>query len=125
MINGTFELVEEMPKLLDQIDQFSSIQLNEYEREAFAESASLLRWDEYKTPIMSKDLLRIKRSDDNNNSIWHTFNRVQENLMQGVRSRHPRKFKSTKSRKIKSVTEDIRLNKGLWKLAEAMKTHKT
>lgn len=56
-------------------------------------------------------LLRARRWDDrtDNDNLWRVFNRVQENLVRGVRG----------SRKITSISTSQRINSGLWELAES------
>jgi len=58
--------------------------------------------------------------DDRGADLWRTFNRVQENLMQGgLQGRNANGGRST-TRRVSSVSENIRLNRALWTLADEM-----
>ena len=54
-------------------------------------------------------LLAHRREEDNGNTTWQVFNRVQENLMSGVEG-----F----SRPIRGYSDSVRVNQLLWKGAE-------
>ncbi|WP_186153310.1 DUF932 domain-containing protein, partial [Burkholderia gladioli] len=75
-------------------------------------------------PITESQVLRARRSEDAGDDLWTTFNRVQESLTQGgMRGRSPA-GRRIKTRPITGIDQDIRLNRALWMLAEAMQTHK-
>jgi hypothetical protein len=54
------------------------------------------------------------------NTLWQTFNRVQENLITGAtyRTRAPRGYRtvSRRTRKVKGIDQNIDLNRTLWDL---------
>jgi hypothetical protein len=66
-------------------------------------------------------LLAVRRQDDLGHDLWTTFNRIQENVIRGGqrddsrRTAFGKRFRATRS--VKSLTEDVRINKGLWELA--------
>jgi hypothetical protein len=53
----------------------------------------------------------------NKPDLWHTFNRIQENSLKGVRTRDDRWHRVT-SRAVKGIDGDVKLNRALWSLAE-------
>ncbi|MBV1870894.1 MAG: DUF945 domain-containing protein [Gammaproteobacteria bacterium] len=122
VLEGSFKIIKDMPEMLEKIEDYGAIDLSEDERSIFASSAATLRWDEEKMPINCEDLLSINRRQDHDvqRSLWGTLNIIQENLLQGVRSRNPATRKRVTSRKVKSVNSDVRLNKSLWELTERM-----
>ena len=131
VIEGTFKIVEDMPELMNRVEEFKSITLAPAEREAFADAAVQLRYptDEAgndTAPITGSQLLTPRRWDDKNKTdLWATFNTVQENFIRGGLRGRGTTGKRTTTREIKSVNEDMRLNKALWVLADAMKQHKS
>jgi hypothetical protein len=49
--------------------------------------------------------------------LWSTLNKVQENLLRGGMSRRSVNGRLTRTRRITSIREDVRLNGRLWDLA--------
>ncbi len=118
-------ITKSIPETMDNIKKFKSIQLSEGEQEIFADAAIPLRFDGEKYTVEPSSLLRRRRYHDDSNDLWSTFNRVQENIIKGgVRQRkvNPKPYTNPyiRSRKVKDIKEDIRLNKSLWTLTEKM-----
>ena len=91
---------------------------------AFAKASLPLRFSESEQKPSEKAVLMRRRSADTGNDLWTTFNVVQENLIKGGIPRVTRKGKIAKTRKINGIDGNVRLNKALWTLAEAMKALK-
>ena len=68
--------------------------------------------------ISVEKILETRRFDDRGDSLWQVFNRVQENLIRGGQKDYSR---HTRTRPVTGLAEDIRLNKSLWHLAEALR----
>jgi hypothetical protein len=65
-----------------------------------------------------------RRHDDQASDLWTTFNVVQENVIRGGltavgRDANGRRRRTT-TRAVNGIDQDVRLNKGLWVLAERM-----
>lgn len=63
--------------------------------------------------------------DDLGNDLWHTLNRVQENVIAGglhaiQRDSEGRRVHRVSTRRINGIDQDVRLNRALWALAEKM-----
>src|SRR5450432_848596 len=82
-INVTYSIVEEFPKVLESVEQFSQLRLNEGQRTAFATAALELRYDVGEAPITPAQVIRTRRTADAGTSLWNTFNAAQENLVAG------------------------------------------
>jgi len=78
-----------------------------------------LRWDKDEKgqfPVDPCQLLKQRRSADEGNSLWKTYNKIQENLVKGGQrpiGRHGRR-----TRKVTSALADHKLNRDLWGLTE-------
>lgn len=116
VIDATYSIVEEFPAIVGKAETFRQIELSREEQRAFAESALSLRWDEGHAPIDPEQALTIRRSDDREPNLWNVFNRVQENLMKGGIRGRSQTGRRMRTRRINSVTEDVKLNKALWAL---------
>lgn len=124
----------EMPRVLTGIEAMKLIELTKNEQGIFAETAKRMKYGE-ESPLQSAQLLMPRRHGDFGNDLWSTFNRVQENITKGGNhyfipahkdeEGNYVRAKSRKTRKINSITEDTKINKALWFLAEEMKKLKT
>ncbi|MCP4154104.1 MAG: DUF945 domain-containing protein [bacterium] len=119
VIEGTYEIVEELPRIADQVNTFRQIDLTPSEQKTLAEAALTARWDE-KPPISPTQLVSSRRSEDNKDDLWTTFQRVQENLIKGGLQGIGKTGRRLTTRAIKSVDADIKLNKALWLLTQRM-----
>mgnify|MGYP001617490074 CR=1 FL=1 len=125
VIEGSYSIINDMPKVLEQVESMKAITLGNHEQFAFAKAALELRCptDEAgnnRSSVEPDQLLKIRRYDDQTNTLWNTFQRVQENFIKGGLRGTGTTGKRTTTRAIKSVTEDVRLNKALWMLAETL-----
>ncbi|MCG5526544.1 DUF945 domain-containing protein, partial [Ectothiorhodospira haloalkaliphila] len=70
-------------------------------------------------PIKPENLLEARRREDaQDQTLWGAFNKAQENLLKGGIRGRSRSGRRTRTRPIHSVTEDVRLNRALWRLTE-------
>lgn len=124
-IEASFEVIKEVPRLMSSVDAMRNVTLSGDERRAFAESAVLARYDELEgAPIAALDLLRPRRYDDQGSDLWRTFNTVQENMLKGGVCGRSKTGRRLRTRAVQSISEDTRLNKALWHLAETLRQAK-
>ena len=117
IVDASFRVIESLPGIAEGIESMGAITLEAGEREAFAAAALTLRYPD-ESPIRPAQLLSTRRSADTSSDLWTTFNVLQENLLQGGQRRTDSR---RRTRKISSVSEDVRLNRSLWTLAEELK----
>ena len=123
IIDATYRIVEETPRVLDQIEAWKSVTLDPARQLAFATAALEIR--DGTAEIEPRALLAPRRSEDRPNpdgsrDLWKTLNVTQEALTKGgVRGRSVSGRRMT-TRPIKAVDADIRTNRALWKLAEEL-----
>lgn len=122
IIKGSHEHIEEVPRIAASVHRFRATEMDPAERQLFAEVSLEARYGPewgHKAPVVPAQLLNARRSTDTGHDLWATFNRVQENLLKGGglpgRSKTGR---PVRTRAIRSVGEDVRLNRALWRLAE-------
>jgi hypothetical protein len=132
VIEGSFTVLGESQKALEHAESWSAITLSPPEQHAFAESARILRFGDTEgqvtSPITATQLLQVNRPADSGASLWKTFNRVQENVIQGglraTDRSNPRRVRHVTSRPVNGIDQDQRLNRALWHLAETLASHK-
>lgn len=120
ILEGVFSIVEDFPLIADKIDEWSSIELSNDQRLAFARAALPLRFDDT-SGVVADQLLSPRRYGDGKPDLFTTFNVVQENLIRGgLRMKRNANGRSNTTREIKSVDRDLKLNRALWTLASEM-----
>jgi len=123
VIEGVFSIVDHLPEVEGKIDTFRRIQLSSAEQQALAKASIATRWDEA-APVVPGEVLRVRRHGDQGADLWTVFNRIQENMirggLRGITLAANGRPKRTTTREVKSVTENVRLNKALWTLADEM-----
>lgn len=127
VIGGSLNLIDEAPKISDQINQWRTITLKPTEQLALAESAHMLRYPDQQSTsalaIKPETLLKARRYDDNGSDLWSTFNRIQENTVRGGVKGFVRdgfRLHRRTVREVKGIDQNVDLNKALWTLAEKM-----
>lgn len=134
VIAAAYRVIERMPELTHEVKSFKETEVNDKAARAFAAAALELKYptevDEVTgkrtvtSPIEPSQIIQPRRwaDRDEKNNLWGVFNMVQENLINGgVRGRSSSGRRTT-TRAVKSVTEDLRLNKALWTLATEMRS---
>jgi hypothetical protein len=124
VVAGSQAVLEGSKRALIAVRDWSNLQLTNGEQHAFAEAAFGLRFvndeGEVTTPITPDQLLQPRRRDDVGNSLWLTFNRVQEHLVKGGDhgvDRTNGRRRNVTSRPVNGIDGDVKLNRSLWVLA--------
>lgn len=126
VIDGCIEILGRLPEVSEQVRQFSALQLTQGEQAAFAKAALALRYDENEAPIEAGRLLTLRRSADAAPTMWNTLNTVQENTIRGglgyvLRDENGRRKQLRRTGEVRGIDQNVKLNKGLWILAEEMR----
>jgi len=118
VIEGSYEIIERAPAVMESIDDMKQLTLNQDEQYALAESA--LEITESKARPLQ--LLQQRRYEDTAPNLWNVFNTIQENSVRGGQfTGYSDKGRRQRTRAIKSIDKDIKLNRALWSLAEKMR----
>jgi hypothetical protein len=130
VIDASFKVLSAVPDIMNKVRLFQDRVLTDAERLALATAAATYRWeDPNKAPVSPSMLLNPRRFGDGAKDLWTTLNAVQENLVRGGQRDHSRRrpdgSRMHKSRAIKGIDEDLRLNKALWHMAEVLRTQGT
>lgn len=119
VLEGTYQVVQDMETIADQAGTMTSIALNRDEQMAYAEAALGIRWAD-NAPVTAEQLLLTRRYEDKPGDLWTTYNRVQENIIRGGLSGVNAAGRRQRTRGVASINEDTRINRALWQLAEKM-----
>lgn len=128
-IEGAFTVAREFEKVTAAASQMQAITLQRDHSAAFADAALAVKYfDEEKgevdAPIQPAQLLIPRRHEDGANDLWTTYNVVQENLirggLRGKRKDANGRTKRSTTRAVNGIDGNVKLNRGLWTLAEKM-----
>lgn len=120
VIEGAFRVIDDIKELDHHVEEMKRISLNDEERSIIAEAACDIRWDEHEyRPVEPARLLIPRRFEDRSNDLWTGFNVVQENVVKGGVAGKSSTNRSMHTRGIQSVSENVRVNRALWKMADA------
>ncbi len=119
-------LTDEVPLISRRMSEFKSVALTQEEKTSFALQAASMRWGEKMPNIDPLALLAPQRAEDTDDTLWNTYNVIQENLCKGgvPGFSHNKKRRRITTREIRSVSEQVRVNKNLWQIAERLRTTK-
>ena len=137
--------VQNMPKLMDNIEALRQRQLSADDRYEFAKQAVMKRWQlldnavsdatvrgdsvkrgSYADAATINAVLGLQRSEDAGIDAWTVFNRIQENVLRGnamiksvIDTEDGMNIRERKARPIVNISEHVRINSELWDLAAA------
>lgn len=134
VVEGSYRLIENSDTVMDTVQRWNRLQLTDGEQNVLAEAAHQVRFADEEgkvtTPITPAQLLQANRSADYGNDLWRTFNRIQENTVRGgLRGRIPahtdeegryHSSRRMRTREVRGIDQDVKLNRALWQLAEKM-----
>ena len=105
------------------------------EARILAEEAHSLRFEDGQVAPAAEKLLQPRRSSDTATDLWTTFNRIQENVIEGgLRTYTPSTTdengrdvapRRNRTRAVTGIAQNTELNRALWSLAAKMAEIKT
>ena len=135
VIDATSRIIQVAPRVVEQIAQWKTIDLKPSEARILAEEAHSLRFEDGQVAPAAEKLLQPRRSSDNATDLWTTFNRIQENVIEGgLRTYTPSTTdengryvapRRNRTRAVTGIAQNTQLNRALWSLAAKMAEIKT
>lgn len=102
--------------LFDKIEAWSKIRLNPLAQKRYAQQAMALRVGDDKAKLYDpNDVLKVRRAEDEEPTLWNVFNRTQEACMLGDINRV---VGSARLRRINAINQEVSFNKALWEQTE-------
>lgn len=116
-IDRAIRMSRNVGKWLKQIEEWKKIDLTSGQRTEFARLANVLRYgDPYK--FDAKQLIAVRRPEDDKGDLWTTFNVIQENAMKGGFDGFAATGRRATARPLKEIAKSSAFNADLWTLAE-------
>jgi len=110
-------LAKNTTPLFEQIDRWQAKRLTAPQSREFARLAAQLRWGDPHR-FDTEAVLRVRRAEDDNDTLWAVFNRVQENTMRGGMPGLSRSGRAAIARPLSEIGHSNAYNTQLWQLAE-------
>ncbi len=129
VIDAVFEVLGSSENMIDQTYEMNKFKMTDDLRTQFAAEAFKLKFDNPKSPKFDpRLLLRARRQQDCDPTLFATMNVVQENLIcGGIRYREYNSEKNwlrrNTTKAIRSIDENLRINKKLWELSKLFLDH--
>lgn len=121
VIEGAYEVLDEFGRVIRSRNMMEARPLTRLEAYEFAEKALELRFPVGENlPISPRQVLTPRRAPDGERNLWTTFNVVQENLIRGGLLGFSANGRRAFTRGVKAIDASVKLNRGLWNLAEEM-----
>lgn len=115
VIEAAYRIIDDFPSLEESVTRFRSVNLSPFERVDFADRAIKLRWEK-DAPMLVSQALQERRREDTATDLWTVYNRIQENLLNGVSGYGHHRARTVRA--VQAIDTTRTLNKGLWDLAE-------
>jgi hypothetical protein len=116
----TDQFAERLPLIQRSVGKMESTFLEEERLIDFVNKSALIRWETGSMPkINVEDFLRPERDGDVGNSVWKTFNVIQEKFVRGGLKYQSKKGRLTTMKELKNFQNINKINTNLWELAES------
>lgn len=122
VVSAAINIASQFEAIGTRVERMTARVLQEAERMDFARRALAIRFPDAMSagyPLTEAQLLGARRTADYGNTLWQTYNVVQENLMRGGLSCRTATGRQAHTRGLRAIRETVRVNVGLWDLAVA------
>jgi hypothetical protein len=119
VVAGALQITAQFARIGTQVQAMAARMLSDREQLEFAQVAYQIRWAkvESRPDFLPAKLLEARRAADAEPTLWHRFNRLQEAAMTGRILDHTRTQRAMRTRRIRNIREDVRINTALWQAA--------
>ncbi len=133
VIEAAYRMTEQFGIVAESRAQMQNVRLTSGEQLIFAQAAAQIRFGiatlsngevVANSPVEPIALNAPRREADVGDSLWKTFQRVQENVIVGGLDGRSTNGRRVQTRQVQSIDRNVSVNRALWVLAEGMKTLK-
>lgn len=113
-------VAEKMNTIAENLQEWETIELSPNEQGIFANAAHEIMFEGKHPNIQPEQLLTARRTADEGDDLWTTFNRIQENVTKGGLPGRSERGRRSRTRGITSIHRDKTMNQSLWSMADYM-----
>ena len=118
VVSRALEVAERFGDLGETVRRMTHRMLSADEQHRLATRALTLRFaPEAQLGMRVEQVLETRRAEDAGDDLWRVYNRAQESLMAGGLHRRSESGRLTRTRRIRAIREEVRINTGLWQMA--------
>lgn len=117
VVSQSQELIQGADGIFRLRDDMLATKLSPKQQIAFATAALEFRPPRRAGLVDPRTLLEVRRPEDDEGTLWHTFNRVQENMLRGGMATVTPDGRNVATRGIGRIERDVEVNSRLWSLA--------
>ncbi|MHB0952499.1 MAG: DUF932 domain-containing protein [Allorhizobium sp.] len=129
IIEGVYTVAKDFPRLIDAAEEMKETRLSRDEQKVLATASLIARYGEEESPLRADQIVTPRRRQDAGQSLWTSFNVIQENLIRGGLSGRRQtvdgRVRRSRTRPINGIDQNVGLNRALWTLAEEMRRLKS
>ena len=114
---GALAIARSFGRVYDTIERMKTLRLSAEQRQAFADLAMRARWPDGGAPVASGRLLEARRIEDQDGSLWVTYNVIQEHVMSGGLRGRNTAGRAMTTRGVREIRRTVDLNSRLWQHA--------
>jgi len=116
----TDQFAERLPIIQRSVGKMETTFLDEAKLVDFVNKSAMIRWEKGSIPkIDIEAFLNPEREGDVGNSVWKTFNVIQEKFVRGGMKYNSKKGRVVSMRELKNFHSINKINTNLWELAES------
>ena len=116
----TDQFAERLPIIQRSVGKMETTFLDEAKLVDFVNKSAMIRWEKGSIPkIDIEAFLNPEREGDVGNSVWKTFNVIQEKFVRGGMKYNSKKGRGVSMRELKNFHSINKINTNLWELAES------
>lgn len=121
IVAAALQLSEQFASVGTWVERMERTQLDPAQRLLLASDAITLRFPKkHPTGLEPAHLLIPRRGTDSAHDLWTTYNVIQEHIIKGGLRYQTGLNQPRRSRGIRSIREDVRLNTALWRMATTL-----
>lgn len=118
VVAGALSIVSRLHEVAPRVEAMQKRTLGIDEQLGFAATALSIRYVDRPVPaIAPAALLASRRDADDGADLWRVYNRVQEAVLRGGLEYRTPKQRAVRSRAVRAIREDLRINTALWHAA--------
>lgn len=129
IIEGVYTVAKDFPRLIESAEEMKETKLSKDEQMVLATASLIARYGEEESPLRADQIVTPRRREDAGQSLWTSFNVIQENLIRGGLSGRRQtvdgRVRRSHTRPINGIDQNVGLNRALWTLAEEMRRLKS
>lgn len=117
----TDEFAERLPVIERSVNRMESTSLSDGQIVDMVQKSTMIRWEKGNIPMNLKieDILQPEREEDKGNTVWKTFNIIQEKFVRGGIQYKTNKGRFMTMKELKNFQNVNKINTKLWELAES------